>query len=187
MEPHLFPLGKGQPDKVTKDHAYCVSKDDLDIYGSYSSGAGRMINIVLERCLGHDFCLSEQEIVNWFSAKYVFLRMNRIRFDAKKREDEALIKESFGKWIPIMSSAQIEVPFLISRQNLQLQDKMFDLDFLTEHETDALFDVKQIAWRAYEQRAETMMVITLEHNLDLQQIERSWYTLLDVLSDVGGL
>ena len=31
------------------------------------------------------------------------------------------------------------------------------------------------------------MIITLEHNLDLRRIERSYYTFVDVLSDVGGL
>ena len=94
--PHLFALGRGQPDKVTRDHIYCVGLDDLDIYGSYSSGSGRMINIVVEKCIGHDYCLSEQEIVDWFSAKYVFLRTNRIRFDVRLREQESLIRESFG-------------------------------------------------------------------------------------------
>ena len=146
-----------------------------------------MINIVLDKCMGHDYCLDEKEIIEWFSAKYIFLRLNRIRFDARKVGDEAIFKESFGQWVPVMSSAQIEVPFLISRTNLQLQDKLFDFDSITEHETNAPFEVKQIAWRAYEQRAETMMIITLEHNLDLKQIERSYYTILDVLADVGGL
>ena len=31
------------------------------------------------------------------------------------------------------------------------------------------------------------MIVTLQADLDLQHIERSYYTLLDVLSDVGGL
>ena len=184
---HLFPLGKGQPDKVKKDYIWCVDEDDLVVYGSYSSGSGRMINVALDKCIGHDYCLSEKEITNWFRGKYIFLRMNRIRFDAGTRGDGALIKESFGQWVPVMSSAQIEVPFLISRSSLQLQDFRYNFDILTEKETDAPFEVNQIAWRAYEQRAETIMIITLEHNLDLRRIERSYYTFVDVLSDVGGL
>ena len=89
--PHLFALGRGQPDKVTKDHIMCLKEEDLLIYGSYSSGSGRMINLVLDKCLGHDYCLSDKEIIKWFSTKYIFLRMNRVRFNAKEKGSKALI------------------------------------------------------------------------------------------------
>lgn len=116
--PHLFPLGRGQPNKVTNDHVLCVAEDKLSVFGSYSSDRGRMINIVLDRCLGQDYCLGEQEIKEWFRSKYIFLRMNRIRFEAKKRGDEAIVKESIGQWVPILTSASIEVPYLVQRSNL---------------------------------------------------------------------
>lgn len=69
----------------------CLKEEDLLIYGSYSSGSGRMINLVLDKCLGHDYCLSDKEIVKWFSTKYIFLRMNRVRFNAKEKGSKALI------------------------------------------------------------------------------------------------
>ena len=90
---------------MTKEHTLCVDEDDLLIYGSYSSGSGRMINVVLDRCLGEDYCWSQAEITKWFSSKYIFLRMNRIRFDASKRDQDAFLKESFGQWVPVMTSA----------------------------------------------------------------------------------
>ena len=79
------------------------------------------------------------------------------------------------------------MPYLVSRTNLQLQDQLLDLDELTEDETSIVFDVKSVGWRAYEHNPETLMVITIEASLDQQHIERSYYTLLDVLADVGGL
>ena len=99
--------------------------------------------------------------------------MSRIRFDAKKRCEEALVKESFGKWVSIMTSRQIEVPYLVSRSNLRLQDKLYDLENLTENETKKIFEVKSVGWRAYEHNPQTLMVITQEADLDLKRIERS--------------
>ena len=58
---------------------------------------------------------------------------------------------------------------------------------MTEAEATHVFDVRNDGWRAYEHNPETIMVVTLEANLDLKRIERGYYTLIDVLSDVGGL
>ena len=41
--------------------------------------------------------------------------------------------------------------------------------------------------RTYEKQYDVQMDITLEMNLDMVQIARQGYTILDVLSDVGGL
>ena len=64
-----------------------------------------MINIRLDKCIDQDYCLDDDAIQKWFSNKYIFLRLNRIRFDFKERGPEAFIYESFGQWIPILTSA----------------------------------------------------------------------------------
>mmetsp|Transcript_32060 Transcript_32060/g.39771 ORF Transcript_32060/g.39771 Transcript_32060/m.39771 type:complete len:101 (+) Transcript_32060:601-903(+) len=100
-----------------------------------------MINFVLKRCVGQERCLSEKEMIQWFRAKYIFLRLNRIRFDANERGPPSIIKESFGQWVPIVSSFRVEVPFLVTRTELNLQDDHISMDGLTELTDDSLFDV----------------------------------------------
>ena len=61
-----------------------------------------------------------------------------------------------------------------------------DLDDLTEFEADELFKVESLPIRSYEKDYHTQMNINVEMNLNLEIFEREGYTILDVLSDVGG-
>ena len=66
---------------------------------------------------------------------------------------------------------------------------MINLDDLTELEDSTIFKFDSIPVRPYEKvdRSTVVMAISLERNLDLTVIVREGYTILDLLSDVGGL
>ena len=50
-----------------------------------------------------------------------------------------------------------------------------------------MFKLNQIASRPYEVDADFVAGIDIQNNLDITVLERNVYTILDVLSDVGGL
>ena len=58
---------------------------------------------------------------------------------------------------------------------------------LTAVEDNSIFSLKLQPYRSYEYDYITQFDLTLEVGLDLMMIERKNYTLLDVLSDVGGV
>ena len=88
---------------VIRYNFYCLKEEDLLIYGSYSSFRGRIINILVNKCKDEKYCLSDKEINKWFNIKYLLLRINRVRFDAKQRGDDSFVYESIDEWIPIMT------------------------------------------------------------------------------------
>ena len=45
----------------------------------------------------------------------------------------------------------------------------------------------QLAWRPYEDEQAFVMAVTLEMDLDLLIVSRNLFTILDVLSNIGGL
>ena len=71
---------------------------------------------------------------------------------------------------------------------VELQDSMpVDLDSLTAVEDDSLFFVEKLENRPYEEDPHVQMEITVEMSLDSRVIERTGYTMLDLLSDIGGV
>ena len=62
-----------------------------------------------------------------------------------------------------------------------------ELDEITELENSNLFKLERVPTRPFEFFEEDVMAVGFELDLDLRKIERSSYTILDVLADVGGL
>ena len=61
------------------------------------------------------------------------------------------------------------------------------MDQLTQFDDDAIFRLDQIPQIPAEANNYVQMEIGIEMNLDLATVKRSYYSLLDCLSDVGGL
>ena len=62
-----------------------------------------------------------------------------------------------------------------------------DLDQLTEIKDSSLFKLELMQVRSQEKNYDVQMEVTIEMNLNLTMIVRQGYTILDVLSDVGGI
>ena len=58
---------------------------------------------------------------------------------------------------------------------------------LTEITDSSVFSLEPIPVRPYEKDRDVVMELSIERNLDLLVIAREGYTLLDFLSDLGGL
>ena len=54
-------------------------------------------------------------------------------------------------------------------------------------EDDALFKLEGLPTRPYTKDYVALMDITIEMNRELQVIQRSGYTILDLVSDIGGV
>ena len=74
----------------------------------------------------------------------------------------------------------------VTKQEIRLQDLPLDLDDLTEFAAENLFKVEPLPIRSYEKDYHVQMNINVEMNLNLEVFEREGYTVMDVLSDVGG-
>lgn len=61
------------------------------------------------------------------------------------------------------------------------------MDDLTELDDDSLFRLKPLPLRPYEKDFDVQMDITIEMDLTLNILARSGYTVLDLLSDIGGM
>ena len=69
---------------------------------------------------------------------------------------------------------------------ISLQDGLIDLDSLTELQDNNLYrlirrESKPLFTPGY------LQGVTLQMNFDLTQVQRTGYTVLDLLSDIGGL
>ena len=63
--------------------------------------SAQMIIVMLERCIGHDYCKSPEEIEEYFSNRFIQLYYNQIRFDSEKYGPESIIMESKTIWLPV--------------------------------------------------------------------------------------
>ena len=68
---------------------------------------------------------------------------NQIRFDSSRWETDSIIKESVLNWFPISTQVQLEVPLEVVRAEVNLQDKLINLEELTELSDDGIFRLKQ--------------------------------------------
>ena len=62
-----------------------------------------------------------------------------------------------------------------------------DLDSLTELDDDTLFKFEMNQPRSYDLPYNSIMAVSVEMNLDQTYIIRNGYTILDLLSDIGGI
>lgn len=182
----------------------CLDREDMHINGHYNADNARMLYIFLKRCINEDdddhhrrvlkgdkeekiVCADDETIKNYFAGSYIDLMSNRIRFDYRMFGEESLIKESTLVWTAVQTQIQTEMPFKITRTEVQLQDMAVNFDDLTELLDDGVFKLELQQPRPYERFKDTVMAVSFEVNPDLPVLTRNNYTILDVCSDVGGL
>ena len=112
---------------------------------------------------------------------------NQIRFNSFKYGQESISRESHMKWLGINTQQQITIPFEVRTTKLLLQDEVINLDEITELEDETVFHLEQMPQRSYEKDEDVQLDITVEMNLNQLVIARDGYTLLDFISDIGGM
>lgn len=141
------------------------------------------------RCRNEPYCESEEVIDDYFAnkSKRLWLLKNRIRFDPSKFGRESIILESEIEKVNINGSHTRQA-FKIHKTELSLQDLVMDFDELTELKDSSVFQLKKSETIIYDKQAwDFEKGVEIQMDFDLNMIERSSYTALDVLSDVGGI
>ena len=54
----------------------CLNKEDLWIHGDFNSANARQINVQLRKCRGRPDCKSDEQILEYFSGKYLLILHN---------------------------------------------------------------------------------------------------------------
>ena len=111
----------------------CAKKEEMHINGDFNSDEARLINIQLIKCKGTD-CASPEEIETFFRGKYLLFFYNQIRFDSKYFHENAIIRESYVRWINVNTQVAQSIPFQVSKTGVFLQDGLLNLDHMTELE-----------------------------------------------------
>ena len=111
---------------------------------------------------------------------------NQIRFDQSKYGPEAIILETENDTIAI-GQWRNRLSFFVSKTDLSLQDLAVNLDEITELQDSSVFTLERGSVRPYYRDTDLVEGIRIWMNLNLTAIDRSGYTVLDILSDVGGL
>ena len=68
-----------------------------------------------------------------------------------------------------------------------MQDQLFNFGDLTKEIDHDVFEINPLPGASYEKNDGTQFDITFERDLDLKLVKRSGYTILDLISNVGGL
>ena len=157
------------------------------IFGDFTTNKARQLNIQLTKCRGRPDCKTDREIAAFFRGKYIMLLANSVRFMAEGFGPDAIVKESRLLWLTINTKFTNTLPYKLSTYELELQDKAFNLDGLTSEEKDNVFKLEPLTPFSYEKDFDTSMDITIERNLNKNMIARSGYTILDWISDIGGI
>jgi len=58
---------------------------------------------------------------------------------------------------------------------------------VTEEEDETVFTISGLPFQSYEKDKRTQMDITFERDLNLRRVQREGYTVLDWISDIGGV
>ena len=120
--------------------------------------------------------------------KFIALQYNQAKFVRDGYFEEAVTRESLLTWIPLNSQIREQSNYKISQTFMELQDyEIIELDDLTKLEIEESFVWKQIRSIPYEFPDAIHSAVAIELDLSLNTVERSVYTYVDLLSDVGGI
>lgn len=99
-----------------------------------------------------------------------------------------MIRESDVTWLKVSSTERLRATLMMQRSEVDSQHKPINLDDLTAFTHDNAF-----TWFKGE-RAELpafdlnlRFYVNIELNFDLVRSERTYYTFIDLLSDIGGV
>ena len=113
---------------------------------------------------------------------------NQRRFKAKSVSmDQSIVKESRLIWTPVSTSARQTIPFAIQVTHIELEDNLlFQLGDITEEDGEA-FKLKSLPARSYSKKDNVHIEIAYERDLNMYKMEKTAYSLLEMLGDIGGL
>ena len=175
-----------------------MDPSQIEVQGSYNSPKARHLKLMFEKCDKSTFfhkCKTDREISNWLKRKFILVLENQTRFDNGNYEEHdklyegRIVKESKISWNGLTSNLEIrqEIANKIRVTELNLQDgRLMHLDEMTEY-APMIFTTVYHAIIPYEFEDDVHLSISYEMDLNMHVAERTVYTFLDWLGDVGGL
>ena len=130
--------------------------------------------------------MDDKAITEYFKGSWIYLLHNQIRFDSQKFGHDSIIKESAMMFIPVSTQSQLQRKLEVQRTELKLQDLVVDLDEITELTNSQVFSLKDVGTIPYEYD-NTVFSVLIGGSNDQLVIERSNYSVFDLLGDIGGL
>ena len=165
----------------------CLDQENMRLQGDYSSETASLLEVRIEKCVGHDYCRDEKEIDDFFKAdKYIIMLNNQIRFNSELHNEDSIIKESVLYWMPPDTEGLFRQQYQLRIGESNLQDLIIDLDSVTEFQDD-IFEIKRAQLQPRVKDSNTILFLSFEVLLDLHQISREHFSVLDLMGDIGGV
>ena len=172
----------------------CFREERLVVHGDYNSARTRNLVLALELCDQEKRtkegdprrCKSDEEINRWLRGKYLVLYHNSRRFRVEEYGEGKIVEESRTRYIPLNSQLREDYVYKVQLTDLQLQDARFSISAFTQDDK-RVFGINQVDRRPWDYEDRIVLAVTIEMDLDLQQINRQVYNILDWIGDIGGL
>ena len=119
--------------------------------------------------------------------KYIILNSNKEKFDTTAfTQADKIKKQSRFEYILINSQLREEIVYDIEITQLGLQDSQYQFSSLTEDDR-RIFTSKFARTRPYEYYDNVHIAISWEMNLDMIQLDRTVYSMIDLIGNIGGV
>ena len=71
----------------------CVSSaETLEIFGDFNAPSGKTVGVLIQKCTGHEYCASEEQIEDYMQGKFLIVQVNEVLFNPAIKGNKAVYK-----------------------------------------------------------------------------------------------
>ena len=157
------------------------------MFGNFDTAIASNLMVVFEKCDPNErSCKPEAEIQKWMTFKYIFTLENHKKFVSYKFGEEAIQKNSYGNWYSLNYSLRSDFPSIVKRSTMKLSDHILGIgDLLAQNDTGFILEKLPQRFLPYDNLFQN--AITYEISMTRDFYSRQVYTVITMVSDVGGL
>ena len=165
----------------------CI-KDPFKLFGNFNSNAASNLMVVFEKCDPSErTCKSEEAYVEWMKGKYILTLQNEVKFQSHVFDTkDRLISESSTQWYNLSSVLRLDYVNMVQRSELELSDVVYGIGglFTAAGLRGFVLEDRPSRFMIYERPVQNAITFEISRNRDIYH--RNVYTILDLLSEVGG-
>ena len=166
------------------------------IYGSYETSVAQNFQAVFELCdeeknkenpeTASIVCANQTEVNEWMSFKYIMAVEQNKNFIQHKFGEQRFEFSAEAQWYPINPEQKEDYVNRYTRATVELSDNFFSIGnyFI---ETDEGFKNTRLPTRGIPYNNKYQNIVTYEVSTTHNRYFRSVYSILDFLSEMGGL
>ena len=187
-EPLFFPLNPVSEDdfKFYGPKLKCI-KEPFKLFGNFNSNSSSNLMVVFEKCdPSKRTCKSEDAYVEWTKGKYILTLQNEVKFQSHVFDTkDRLISQSSTQWYSISSLLRLEYINMVQRSELEMMDVVYGIGGLfADSALGFVLEESPRRFMTYERPFQNAITFEISRNRDIYH--RDVYTILDLLSEVGG-